>query len=413
MQKIRLGIIGYGNRGKDLTNRCLHIDPDVEITAVCDIYEDRAKAASAFVEEVSGKAPMWTTDYRELLDSDNVDAVIIIASWEDHVPIANAAMKAGKYTALEVGGAYSIDDCYELVRTYEQTKTPFMFLENCCYGRREYMTLEMARKGLFGKIVHCSGSYSHDLRKEITDAPVTKHYRMRNYMYRNCDNYPTHDLGPIAKILGINRGNRMVSLVSVASKACGLHEYIADKMPDNKDLLDTEFRQGDVIDTIIRCAGGETIHLTLDTTLPRFYSRGYTVRGTKGGYFEDNDSVYLDEIHNIPKNEWNWRPNWGNGEAYFQEHTPAIWKKYEEIAAKTGHGGMDYMVLAAFFEGIRKGTPMPIDVYDAAAWMAISTLSEDSIACGGAPVAIPDFTRGKWVRCTKDDSGSKAEFALD
>ena len=40
---------------------------------------------------------------------------------------------------------------------------------------------------------------------------------------------------------------------------------------------------------------------------------------------------------------------------------------------------------------------MPIDVYDAAAWMAVSALSEQSIALGGAPVAFPDFTGGAWV----------------
>lgn len=102
---------------------------------------------------------------------ENVNTVIIATSWEYHVPIAIAAMRAGKATAVEVGGAYSVNDCYELVRAYEETGTPFMFLENCCFGRREMMVKNMVEKGLFGKIVHCAGGYMHDLRYEIGVRP--------------------------------------------------------------------------------------------------------------------------------------------------------------------------------------------------------------------------------------------------
>ena len=61
------------------------------------------------------------------------------------------------------------------------------------------------------------------------------------------------------------------------------------------------------------------------------------------------------------------------------------------------------LVLGAFFDAIRNNKTMPIDVYDAASWMAISCLSETSIRMGGHPVEIPDFTRGSWmIRQPKD-----------
>ena len=119
-----------------------------------------------------------------------------------------------------------------------------------------------------------------------------RHYRLRNYLNRNCENYPTHELGPIAQLLHINHGNRMVSLTSTSSKAAGLHEYITDRMGEEHELAHAAFAQGDVVTTVIRCAGGETITLTLDTTLPRYYSRDFTVRGTKGMYEEVTDSVF-------------------------------------------------------------------------------------------------------------------------
>lgn len=59
---------------------------------------------------------------------------------------------------------------------------------------------------------------------------------------------------------------------------------------------------------------------------------------------------------------------------------------------------MDWLVLRAFFESAAAKVDPPIDVYDAAAWMSIGALSEDSVAMGGMPVAIPDFTRGKWIK---------------
>ena len=152
------------------------------------------------------------------MDAAKVKAVVIASSWDEHVPMAIASMKAGKYTAVEVSGAYDIEDCWDLVRTYEETKTPIMMLENCCYGKFELLCNSLARAGKFGKVLYCHGAYAHELRGEILGGNVNRHYHLQNYMLRNCENYPTHELGPIAKLLDINRGNKMLSLTSVSTK---------------------------------------------------------------------------------------------------------------------------------------------------------------------------------------------------
>ena len=56
-------------------------------------------------------------------------------------------------------------------------------------------------------------------------------------------------------------------------------------------------------------------------------------------------------------------------------------------------------------ESIQEGIAPPIDVYDAATWMAITVLSEQSVALGGAPVAIPDFTGGRWIHGVNSYTG--------
>ncbi len=393
--KINIAMIGLGGRGSGLMEMILNNAKDVEVAAVCDLYEDRREAAANKVEQERGKRPAAFARYEDVLAMTEVDAVVIGASWAAHIDIAVAAMEAGKYVASEVGGAYSIQECWKLVETYERTKTPIMLMENCCYGRDEMMVMNMVKQGLFGEIVHCSGGYLHDLRDEIAGGEENRHYRLQEYIHRNCENYPTHEIGPIAQVLDINRGNRMLSLVSVASKASGMQDYIKRKKGEDHPLAGTRFHQGDIVTTIIRCARGETITITLDTTLPRSYSRGFTVRGTRGMFMEDNHSIFIDGQHD--EHHADWKGQWGNAESYYEQYDHPVWKKFVNDGVKGGHGGMDWLVFEDFFESVKTGKPTPIDVYDMAVWMSISALSEDSISLGGHPVAFPDFTNGRWV----------------
>jgi predicted dehydrogenase len=387
--KLRIGFLGCGQRGQMLVLDSLRF-PNVEVAALCDPYTDRTANLANEVEKRQGSRPMTTADPQEVFDC-KPDAVIIATPWETHVSLAIRALRAGIPTGMEVGGASSEEECRELVRAWEETHTPFMFLENCCYGKKETMLFNMVEQGFFGEVIHCDGCYAHDLRYDVSFGKELRHYRLNHYLNENCENYPTHELGPIARILGIHRGNRMIRLTSMASKAAGLHAYVQDHKTDDAELVNAEFAQGDIVTTNILCEGGQTITLRLDTTLPRTYSRGLTVHGTKAyfqeeGYFifEDEGGRGFDEA----------RPLWGNAEKYEDRYLPDFWK--EEV--KGGHGGMDYQMLRDFYARIARGEEFSIDVYDAAAWMSISYLSKQSIAGGSIPVEIPDFTNGRWMK---------------
>lgn len=402
MNDIKIAFIGLGARGKVLLKDVV-LPQGEEVVAVCDLYEDRALEGADEVEKQSGKRPAVYLDYNAAIEDKNVNTVIIATAWESHVEIATAAMNAGRATAMEVGGAYTLDDCYTLVKTYEKTKTPFMFLENCCFMRREMMALNMAQKGFFGTVVHCDGGYRHDLRDEIAFGAENRHYRLRNYLARNCENYPTHDLGPISKLLNINRGNRLMTLTSTASKACGLHEYILENKAEDEKLKNARFAQGDIITTVIRCANGETIVLSLDTTLPRYYSRNFTVRGTKAMYEEVTDSVFTD-CPEDKAHDYDWRKECnGNAEKFEEEYDHPMWKKYLSEGVVGTHDGADWLEFKVFFNSLRENKPMYVNVYDAALWMSITALSEMSIQKGGMPMDIPDFTNGKWHMNTAED----------
>jgi len=404
MEKTRIGIIGLGNRGMGLTKNLFTKMDSMLITAVADNYETRAEEAAEYVKSETGTKPFAAKDYREVLARNDVDAVLIITPWECHIPMAIEAMRAGKPVGTEVCGATTLEQCFDLVRAQEETGVPFMFLENCCYGRTELAVTNMVRKGLFGEIVHCNGAYAHDLREEIAYGEEKHHYRLRHYLGRNGENYPSHELGPIAKLLNINDGNRMVSLTATASKAAGMREYLKTHEAKGANA-DSIFHQGDIITTTVRCANGETIVMSLDTTLPRYYSRDFTVRGTKGFYEERTNSVFLDGDEHS-----NWREHWDNFEKFRDEYEHPIWQRFLQEGVLGGHGGMDGLVYGAFIDCLQKGHDMPIDVYDAASWMAITPLSEASILLGGAPQIIPDFTNGRWLAREK---GVRSDYALD
>ena len=398
MKMVKMGVIGLGQRGYSMLRHVLLKMEDVEIVAVCDEYTDRIERVTDAVEKATGKRPFSSVDYADVLNMKSVDAVFVATSWETHVEIGIAAMEKGIAVALEVGGAFSLQSLWNMVAMQERTGTPLMLMENCCFGKEELLATSMARRGVFGEIVHCHGAYAHYLADEVARGEEIRHYRLRNYLTRNCENYPTHELGPIAKLLNINRGNRMISLVSVASKAVGMEDYIAQRAEQFPHLVGKRFRQGDIVNTLITCADGATISLRLDTTLPRSYSREFTVRGTRGLYEQSTHSVFLEGDKETFNTCVYYREAIGNAARFEADYLPPVWRDMTDEKRKAGHGGMDGIEFREFVDCLKVNKPMPIDVYDAAAWMSITALSEASVAAGGQVQSIPDFTSGMWTR---------------
>lgn len=390
MNKLKYAIIGCGRRGMALyKDGALKGRDDAVCVALCDVYEDRLNALSEEVKKDTGSSPVLYNDYRRCIDEAGVQAVVISTAWDSHLDIAMYAMERGIPAGVEVGGAYSLDSLWRLVRCYERSGTPVMLLENCCYGRLELLALNMKRLGLLGKIVYCEGGYCHDLREQIAFGLENRHYRFLQYKNRNTENYPTHEIGPIAKLLDINCGNRFLSLHSVSTKSVGMQEYIEAHGPER--LKGETFNQGDIISTTIKCQNGEAVNIVLDTSLPRYYSRRFTVRGSKGIISEDNMSVYLAKEHT--EEILDWSPEFNNINRYYEKYDHPLWRNYDQ---KGGHGGLDWLVMTAFFNAIKDKKPMPVDVYDMATYMAITVLAEESLATGNT-VYFPDFTEGKWM----------------
>lgn len=405
--KVRLGFIGVGLRGRNHLEMALYRD-DVEVVAICDIDPKAIQIAQKMIAD-KGRKPAVVYqkgdhDFENLAKRADIDGVVIATPWEWHVPMALEVMKQGKYAGVEVSATVTLQESWDLVNMYEKTGSHCMILENVCYRRDVMATLNMVRQGMFGTLSHMQCGYQHDLREvkfndgkqaygggvEFGEKGFSEaKWRTKHSIDRNGDLYPTHGLGPIAEMLNINRGNQFAYLTSMASPALGLHQYIEEKGGKNHPNAKVNFKCGDVVQTMIKCHNGETILITHDTNLPRPYSLGFRVQGTKGIWMDDNKSIYLEGVSAKPH-------RWEDFKPYQEKYDHPLWRAHAADAENAGHGGIDYFVLRAFIESVKAKVAPPIDVYDAAAWSAISPLSEESIAKGSAPIQIPDFTRGKW-----------------
>ena len=419
--KINLGFIGTGLRGQGHVELALLRD-DCEVVAIAD-PDPRMIADCLKLFEKSGKKKpvvynQGNYDYQRLLADKNVDAVVIASPWEWHTQQCVAAMKAGKYVGAEVGGGFSLDECWQLVNTHEETGAHLMFLENVCYRRDVMAVLQMVREGLFGELMHLEGGYQHDLRGVKFNDGVSPYnagvefgekgfseakWRTKHSVHRNGDLYPTHGVGPVAMMANINRGNRFLYLTSTASKARGLHDYIVNHPkggPDHPNAA-VRFNLGDVVTSILKTSNGETVLLSHDTGLPRPYSLGFRVQGTKGIWMDVNKSLLLDGKTKAHA--------WEEAQSWLDRYDHPLWRRYGNDAKTAGHGGMDVFVFHHFVECAKQNIAPQIDVYDAATWLAITPLSEASIATGSSPQAFPDFTRGRWTE-RKPDFAFGEEF---
>ncbi len=393
VDRVRIGFVGIGLQGGGHVQNFLRI-PNIDIVALCDIDAVRAEEVRGWVTEDGRPSPelylKGEEDWRRLCDRDDIDLVFNATPWRWHVPVCVAAMEAGKHTAVEVPAAYTVDGCWQLVETAERTARHCVMMENCCYGRRELMMLRMVRAGLFGELLHAEAAYIHDLRSiKLSDANEGL-WRWQHSTRRDGNLYPTHGIGPVAQCLDINRGDQLDYLVSMSSPARGLAAWAQEHLPESDPRRKARFVLGDMNTSLIHTKLGRTIMLQHDTTTPRPYTRINLIQGTRGLF-----SGYPDRLHIEGQSE----PHaWDDPEEYRAEWDHPLWQRFEREAEGAGHGGMDFLEDQRLIECLRSGTPMDMDVYDAAAWSVITELSERSVASRSQPIDVPDFTRGRWPR---------------
>jgi predicted dehydrogenase len=392
-EKTKIGFIGVGGRGRSLLREILKLDW-VEIPAICDISPIALSAAQEIIEKSGGKKASEYGEndlaFNRLLDRDDLDAVIIATYWQWHTPMAVAAMKAGKYVAVEVPAALSLDECWQLVNASEETGIPCMMLENWSFRQDNLAVLNMIREGLFGEMVHCHCAHSHDcIDHWFFDSKTGEDKWPAEFLLKyNRDQYPTHSLGPVLSWMDIPCGDTFDHITSMASDSKGIQAMFIDEFGEDHPGAKREYAQGDIVTSMIRTKMGKTIIINYDMQLPRPYDNRWTVQGTKGIYNEQRNSLYIKgsspEYH-----------SWEPFPPYQDKYNHHFWQTDSKYHGG-GHGGVDLIQLGYFAEAVRDRSQTPIDVYESVLMSCVVALSGDSLAKGSQPVEVPDFTRGKW-----------------
>lgn len=377
---VRIGFIGLGVRAKRAVHRIMHIE-GCQVTALCDLIQENIDEANAIIAEARGESAICFTGkegWKELCCSKSIDLVYICTDWSSHAEIAVYAMQQGKHVATEVPAATTVSDCWRLVDTAEATHRHCIMLENCCYDEFELCVLNMAQKGMLGNIIHAEGSYIHDLRERIVTNENGErkwsNWQVEFMSNHNGNPYPTHGLGPVALAMGINRGDRMKSIVSCSSS------------PTESGAL-----RGNMNSSIITTEMGRTILVQHCITLPRPYSRTFLISGTEGfaqkypiqsfAFAPDSDNLITDnECVQIME----------------KMRHPFVTEYKQRGTELCGRRWIDYAMDCRLIHCLRNGLPLDMNVYDAALWSSLVELTDISANNGGAPVEIPDFTRGKW-----------------
>lgn len=394
---VRIGFIGAGMRGFESVKRYCYLD-GVKIKAISDLEKDKLSKCQATLKKFNKPdADLYSgaEDWKRICERTDIDLIYVCTHWQLHTPIALYAMAHGKHVVVEVPGALTIKECWQLVDASEKTRKHCMMLENCNYDFFELATLNMAQQGIFGELMHAEGAYIHDLRS-INFKEKNGYWDMWRLKY-NAEHtgnpYPTHGLGPIAHAMNIHRGDKMDYLVSMSTNQKGMTDYANEKFGKTSDFAKRDYQLGDMNTTIIRTAKGKTIMLQHDVTSPRPYNRHHLLSGTKG--FAQKYPVQSIALE----------PNAHS--ALDKQNMDSLLKVYEhpfskEIGEKArlvgGHGGMDFIMDYRLIYCLQHGLALDMDVYDAAEWSSIVQLTETSVLNGSTPVKVPDFTRGAWKK---------------
>jgi len=398
IDKVKVGLIGIGNRGKTLIQMFdwLIENEKAEIVALCDLDGKNIDYALNHLKDKQSLIPKTyangENDWENVAKLEEVDLLLIATPWEWHTPMAIFGMENGKHVASEVPIAYTLEDCVKIVQTAEQTSKHCIMIENCCYNREELWIMNMIQEGVFGELTHAECAYNHDLRAFLLHETYYKNqWRMKHHTERNGNFYTTHGIGPVSFYMDIGRGDTFKYLTSMSSKEQSLSAAVK-KTNSNFPSV----KCGDVNTSLIKTENGKSIMLQFDVHTGRSYSRINQLVGTKAVHEGYPSRLYIDG----EELEF-WGHRWLSEEDYLtysKKYEHPMMSKLKKISEsfKQGHGGMDFIMIYRLISCLNKGIPLDINVYDSVMWSAITPLSELSVSLDSQPIAFPDFTGGNW-----------------
>lgn len=397
---VRIGIIGTGNRGSHHAGTISRIS-DVEIKAAADLEPKRFERIKNNLEITDHNPEYYhgsEDEWKKLCERKDLDLVLITTPTYLHAKMAVYAMEQGKHVITEVPAAVTIQECWNIVETSEKTRKHCMMMENYSYMPFQIVTLNMAKQGFFGDIVHGDGAYNTSkMGNNFNKNMYWNMWWLRMYGANNGNIYPTHGMGPIAQMMNINRGDQFDFVVSVESKDFMMKakaKELANNDPFFEGFANMEYR-GNMSSMLIKTKQGRTLNIQHDATSPSPHNLIHGVYGTKGAVLFDPAPPRISTGNH----------KWAEKKKYDEliaKYKPELLHKFDDFREglgadlESGHGGSDLINVWHIIDCLRSGLPLDQDVYDAAAFSSVVELSEWSVRNNSNSIQIPDFTAGAW-----------------
>jgi predicted dehydrogenase len=396
LDTVRVGILGMG-RGDNHIKALVQIE-GVEIRAICDNDPREIEKSKVWFKDTDHNPEIYTGEddvWMQLCEQGDLDLIFVCTPIPWHARMSIYAMQQGKHVACEVPAAWTMEECWALVKTAEATQKHFMMMENYSYMDFFLVTINMAYQGFYGDIVHAEGAYNTSKEANC----FRKHdgysnmWWLRAFGNHRGNIYPTHGLGPIATALGINRGDRLDYLVSMESNDFTFGPKARDLAREDsfyEEFVDLPYR-GNMSATLIRTIKGRTMMIQHDPYTPTPHNLIHGIYGTKGAALFDPDPPRFSK----GDHRWYRKGSEEYGRLY-QQYTPELLRQLGEDSKGHGHGGSDLRMDWHIVDCLRNGLPLPQDVYDAAAWSSIVPLTQWSVLNRSNSIDVPDFTAGAW-----------------
>jgi len=379
MPKVRLGLVGCGKRGRSIAS-LFKGHPDCELTAVMDLYREPAELAASAL----GVSRLYT-DFDRMLREAPVDAIFFGCDPMQQVALACRAMESGRHACTEVPAAFTLEDCWNLVRTQKKTGCRYQLMEQTRYwGFVDHWRL-MRERGELGHVCFAQGEYVHFEEKwnywvdpdsgefcyEVRP-PAGRRWQpaWRGLILGEPIYYLPHTLSPLLKILD-DRVAR-VSCMGTRKRSYTYPDAVLDWTDIQYALMHTAG------DTVMCVGAGFSLPcVRRGPTGAHFYE----LRGTKGSV----------ESPRCPTDTFR---VWRRGMDTFQNEDLSLTPLDADTAqAQTGHGGADYKPVDTFIRAVLDDTPPPLDAVLAAEITAPAILAAESARKGGALLEVPDFRR--------------------
>ena len=274
---VRIGIVGLGPRGRLSWMKNLLRIETCRVTALCDRVD--ALVGQAYREAGDPDIACFT-DYGEMLEKADVDAVAIVTAPHDQPDLICRAMEAGKHAACEVSLTYDMDDLWRVVVAVERSGLKFQMAEQVMYHPFVKAWRRLVREGELGHVIFAQGQYLHGMTPDrfwvdsetgeridldaAADHPRAAKSRMWNW-FPHPILYMATDLGPILTVLD----DRVTRVTCMGTRT---QSYYYEGIPASDievALMHTEK------DTIVRMAVGFTY------ATPRDH-HWWHLEGTKG-----------------------------------------------------------------------------------------------------------------------------------